>query len=262
MGEKLIYWIDDDENDMYAVVKGAIQKLWNLDGDDGIRSKILLVGSASDFGDTEEYYSEEDENVFRWKIEEVFIRICRNIQKQDPLDSLYEKNKYLIKDPITVVFKDTDSDVKNGFYSNLNKLWSKQASECENDNNYNDAKLEIEKLITKMQIPKHALVGIDVLLLSDDEYRIMEKKRIVSMELYYQLTKLGYKCFLYSSEADNKALVNNWNEVYQKFYGDENTDGNKDIMIWLRRELTQKGNDNIVEEIKTLVERNMEKKHD
>lgn len=258
MNEKLIYWIDDDENDMYAVAKGVIQKLWNLEGDDGVRSKILLVGSASDFDDIEKSYSEDDEKMFRWKIEDIFIRICRNIQRQDPLDDLYEKKKHLIEDPITVVFKDVNNDAQNGSYSKLNELWSQQALEEEGDENYNNAKLEINKLISIMQIPQHALVGIDVLLLSDDEYRIMENKRIVSMELYHQLTELDYRCFLYSSEADNKALVNNWNEVYRKFYKDEN----KDIMIWLRQELTQKGSEKTVEKLKALVEQNMGEKHD
>lgn len=258
MSEKLIYWIDDNENDMYAVAKGVIQKLWNLEGDDSVRSKILLVGNASDFDDTEKNYSEDDEKMFRWKIEDIFIRICRNIQRQDPLDDLYEKKKHLIEDPITVVFKDVDKDVQDGFYLKLNNLWSQQALESESDKNYNNAKLVIEKLISKMQIPQYALVGIDVLLLSDDEYRIMESKRIVSMELYHQLTELNYMCFLYSSEADNKDLVNNWNEVYRKFYNDEN----KDILIWLRQELTQKGSEKTVEDLKALVEQNMEEKHD
>ena len=75
---------------------------------------------------------------------------------------------------------------------------------------------------------------------------VSEKKRIISMELYNILSKQGLNCFMYSSEADDNELMQNWPEVCEVLYQQ------KEVKIYQRSDFMQKRQSDVTAEIEAM----------
>ena len=75
---------------------------------------------------------------------------------------------------------------------------------------------------------------------------VSEKKRIISMELYNILSKQGLNCFMYSSEADDNELMQNWREVCEVLYQQ------KEVKIYQRSDFMQKRQSDVTAEIEAM----------
>lgn len=245
---KRLYWIDDDMQHMQYVVYGVIKRLWKLDNValEGIESKILMFGNAYADLDTDELPTEEDENSVFAELFNFFIEECMEYDGPDIERKTFYAKKELIKDPICFLYKrENASDLEK--YKAMKCVWlSEKLSDSESEN-YKEAKKEAKELIKRMKIESESVVGIDIMLLYGDRERLCKKQRILSMELCYQLSSGGIKCFMYSTDADVEELVQNWEQTYSTFYNVA------PVEIYKRNELMQKGNTNIWEKIEKML---------
>ena len=108
----------------------------------------------------------------------------------------------------------------------------------------------VSQLINKMEIPEGANIGIDLGLIWDDLKDYSVSKRILSMELYYQL-KANHKCFLYSTEGDAESITNSWKKKYCSLYNSEEEDN---IVIYHRVDMQYKGSEDIINRIEKILE--------
>ena len=104
----------------------------------------------------------------------------------------------------------------------------------------------VQELIKRMNLQEMSVVGIDIALSYDDMERLEKGKRILSMELYNKISRMNLKCFMYSSEADDDDLMNNWLKVYSKLYK------KADVDIYQRSDLMQRGGEKIIDKIKDM----------
>ena len=66
------------------------------------------------------------------------------------------------------------------------------------------------------------------------------------MELYDILKKKGLSCFMYSSEADDYELMQNWSEICESLYQQKN------VKIYQRSDFMQKSKIDITAEIEKM----------
>ncbi len=251
MANKTIYWIDDNTGKMNDVIHGIISKFWKLDSnEEGIASKIIIFGNASLASGSEVLWTEAEEWKFYNKIFNYFKDQCTDIDGTNPSQETYNKNKELIKEPVQILYKQECSAEEKEFYQKTLEIWGKGELKDSGSEEYKKAQGLVRELITKMQIPTGAGVGIDLELINGDFRDNRVTKRILSMELYHQLKSSNYKCFLYSTEADYDSITKSWNEVYSRLY---DTESMSEIKIYIRNDMMKKGDDAALREIEKMM---------
>ena len=246
---KQLYWVDDNFQQVLYIAQGAISKFWKLNDidEEGIASKVLIFGNAYKVADTDELPTEEDERKAYQKLFDLFLEGCMEQDGPSKERPMFKKRKPLIQDPVSFLYKSEASDDLEA-YKKMKRAWISENLNDPNSDNFKNAAGEADLLIQRMGIDSDSVVGIDIALLHDDLERLQKKLRILSIELCHKILELKARCFMYSTEADDDILRNNWEEMYHSFYGD------KDIKIYKRSDLMQKGNVDIVKEIEMMFE--------
>ena len=247
MEMKQIYWIDDNIGQMLNIIQGAITKLWKIEEENAerIASNVIIFGNACDDSDTDEISSQEDENDTKERLDDMLQMLCARQDGPNEEKPVYNARKELIKDKVNFLYKKENPDDRNQ-YQNLKRAWITEKLKDSESDEYKTAVEEADKLIERMKIKQGNVVGIDISLLYGDMERLRKKERIISMELYNSLSTRGLKCFLYSSEADDDELMQNWREVCDSLYQQ------KDMKIYKRSDFMQKGKVNIITEIEAM----------
>lgn len=246
---KRLYWIDDDIQEMIYVAHGAIKKLWKLNdfNAEGISSKVLIFGNAFESTDKDEVPTKDEEAETFRELYQMFLEECMVFDGPDRERPVYNAKKILIQDPVCYLYKKEVSGDLDA-YREMKKIWI--SGELDSDTeDYEKAEKEADLLLERMCIEPESVVGIDIMLLFGDHDRLWKKKRILSMELYHKLSNKNIGCFLYSSDAWVEELRQNWLQQYTALYGDKN------VVIYKRTEVMQKGDTNIVEEIEKMFEK-------
>lgn len=247
---KQLYWIDDNFQQVKYIIQGAMSKLWKLKdiNQEGIASKVLIFGNAYKVADTDDLPKEEKEREDYQTLQDLFQERCQEEDGPNRERPIYNKKKELIKDSIFYLYKQEEpGDLCK--YTEMKKAWISENLDDKNSENYKKAAEQASLLIKRMKIKPDSVVGIDMALLYDDLDRLRQRRRILSMELCYQMLNRNIRCFMYSTEADDDILRKNWEEKYASFYG------NEEIKIYKRSDLMQKGNDDIVKEIVQMFEK-------
>lgn len=248
---KKIYWIDDNIQQMLNIVYGIVSKFWNLDSEEeGIAAKIIIFGNASITPGTKELWTELEEEEFIDNLYKIFKRKCRSVDATASENLTYKKNKALIEDSAKILFKKEIPEEEYEFYQKILRIWGKSDLEDANSGEYQSARKLVEQFIAKLEMEEESGVGIDLELIYGDIIENKVPKRILSMELYYQLKKQKYKCFLYSTRGDSEKVKNSWKEIYQKCYPDDEDDN---ITIFSRTDMMEKGNDKVIDNIEQII---------
>ncbi len=248
---KTIYWIDDSTKQMIYVVHGIISEFWKLSSEEpGIMSKIIIFGNASLSPRSEALWTQEDEENFNDELHGYFRQQCRNVDAAGEPNVTFKKNKELIRNFAKILYKADSIKEDKELFQKILDCWSKNNLENEESEEYLEAKELVSQLINKMEIPKGANIGIDLGLIWDDLKDYSVSKRILSMELYYQL-KANHKCFLYSTEGDAESITNNWKKKYCSLYNSEEEDN---IVIYHRVDMQCKGSEDIINRIEKILE--------
>lgn len=244
-----VYWIDDNTEQMLYIMQGAIAKLWKIEekNAEGIASKLIIFGNACDDADTDDILSQEDENGVKIKLEDLLKELCSRQDGPNKERTVYNARKKLIKDKVSFLYKKENPDDRHQ-YQNLKRAWITEDLEDGGSAEYKKASNEVDELIQRIKIEERNVVGIDIALLYGDMDRLRKKKRIISMELYNKLSDLKLSCFMYSSEADDDELMQNWRDAYQSFYQ------KLDVKIYQRSDFMQKGKVDVITEIEKLFE--------
>lgn len=253
---KEIYWIDDSTKGIVDIIDQTFVKLWNIgDLEKGISSKIIILGNNSRNSPTYQPYSNQNESLLQEKLTERFFKKCMSSYNHQTAREYFMNYKgVLIDNCVNLIFTkekmDSDKDRKIDF-DQLIALWGKKAIKCENKEDYLPASQNVENLIKHMNIKSDASVAVDMQLMNMDEEKVKHNEIVLSMELYHQLKKKGYKCFLYSKLIFEKDFVDGWKGSYQQNYS-ETFDG----VIYSRFELGVRSNDEYtINEIIKFVER-------
>lgn len=253
---KDIFWIDDSMKGIVDIVDQTFVKLWNIgDLEKGISSKIIILGNNSPNSPTYQPYTNQDERLLQEKLTERFFKKCMSSYNHLTARENFMKYKgELIDNCVNLLFTkeklNSEHDRKIEF-EQLIALWGKKTIKHENSEDYSQAAKNVENLIKLMNINPDASIAVDMQLMNIDEEKVKHNDIVLSMELYHQLKKKGYKCFLYSKLIFEKEFVDGWKGSYQKNYS-EIFDGE----IYSRFELGVRSNDgDTIEEIKNFIER-------
>ncbi|MCI9220553.1 MAG: hypothetical protein HFH94_12580 [Lachnospiraceae bacterium] len=244
---KQIYWIDDNIEQMMYIIQGAVTKLWKVEqkSAEGIASNIIIFGNDCDDADTDDILSQDDENDTKIRLHDMLRKLCSNQDGPNPAQPVYNAKKELVKDKVNILYKEENSADKEQ-YQNLKRAWITDDLTDSKSDKYTKAAAEAQKLIERMKIEPENVVGIDILLFYGDYDRLRDKKRIISMELYDILKKKGLSCFMYSSEADDYELMQNWSEICESLYQQKN------VKIYQRSDFMQKSKIDITAEIEKM----------
>ena len=253
MRMKQLYWIDDDFKQMLHIMQGAISKFWKLDNIkvEGIASKVFIFGNASKIADTNELPSIQDEKKASQKFFDLFLERCLEKDGPDEKRPVFNARKNLIQNPVCYLYKkDKSEDLET--YQNMKEAWI--TKDLTDENNYKTAQEQACSLIKRMEIEPQSVVGIDIALLYGDRERLLQGKRILSMELCNQIEKQekNIKYFMYSTEADEDEIRQEWIRIYEY----ENKYKSTEIKIYQRKDFMQKGNSDIVKEIEEMFKTN------
>lgn len=245
-----IYWIDDRKGGMLQIVRGIFVNLWDIESSeksDPIKSKIYIFGNMPHL-EPDMLFSEADERRFCRSIEDIFLQYCENIDGVDLEKNTFEKNKGLIKDIATFVYKKEDSEEKREEYKRILKLCDSEEFQ-DPENKKCDRGNELKKLIDDLKIAedKQALAAVDMMLMKGDSERCMDGKFMVSMELCHQFFKSKIPRFLYSMDSTNKEMMTKWQETYKKVYPEDEIPD-----IFLREDFGPKMELKTVEAVKEL----------
>lgn len=248
---KHLYWIDDDFKQMLHILQGAISGFWKLNDleSEGIASKVLIFGNASKTVDINELPNIQDEKKASQRFFNLFFERCLEHDGTNEKMPTFEARKGLIREPVCYLFKnDISGDLTA--YQELKETWISKDITKEED--YQNAQKQAQSLVERMKLESNSVVGIDISLLYDDRKRLLEGKRILSMELCSQIEKLqkNIKYFMYSTEADEDELREKWKQIYNSEYE------NRKIRIYRRKDFMQKGNSDIVKEVEKMFEIN------
>ena len=242
-----IYWIDDSVQQLLYILHGAISKLWEIENLDqeGIASELIVFGNAWEEMDTDELLSREDQSETEEKIRDHFEELCIKNDGPNKERPSYNKKKRLIENCVKYVYVQDDCD-DIAQYKRLKNAWINTEIGDDKKPEYMTAAGYVQELIKRMNLQEMSVVGIDIALLYDDMERLEKGKRILSMELYNKISRRKLKCFMYSSEADDDDLMNNWLKVYSKLYK------KADVDIYQRSDLMQRGGEKIIDKIKDM----------
>lgn len=242
-----VYWIDDNIEQMMYIVQGAITKLWKTEdaNAEGIASNVIIFGNAYNSADTDDILSQEDENETKMRLHDMLRKQCEKQDGPNKKKPVYNTRKELIKDKVNFLYKKEKPHDKEQ-YQNLKRAWITDELTNPEGTEYKEAVNEAKKLIERMKIEPKNVVGIDISLFYGDFDRLRNKKRIISMELYNILNENGLNCFMYSSEADDNELMQNWRDVCELLYQQ------KDVKIYQRSDFMQKEQSNVTAEIEAM----------
>lgn len=237
---KTLLWIDDSMELILEVIHGLIVDSWKLneENEEGMRTRILIFGDAGLERNSEALWSLADEKEMNLKLLDLFLEKCENVEGPTSGNETAEKNWHLVDKAIQILFKKEDSAEDLNLYRAIRTKWkaeSDKASSKDEKDGYEQAKQYVTQIIERMHIAQAAeaaetlgaekagtIIGIDLELLAGDIERTKSGERIISMELFNQLREKQYPCFIYSSHADDKQLIDAWTHTYQKLYQDEN----------------------------------------
>ena len=117
-----IYWLDDNIEQMLYVVEGAFPKFWNLEGEEKIRSRIIIFGNNCDERDSKELCTEKEEAKFRKKLRLKFVELCQDIDGPQEGNATFDANQRLIEDSVRFLFK-KDCGNDEDEYQQIKNIW-------------------------------------------------------------------------------------------------------------------------------------------
>lgn len=216
---KQVYWIDDNIAKICSVMQGAFVKLWNLKGD-GLRykSNMIIFGNGWISPEDLSLLEEDREVELNKRLFQTYREECENVDRNYN-GSTFKDNKKLIDNAIKILFKKDSSEDKIKFYNELYEYWTKKNLEKEED--YLCARDKVKQLIEYMSIENDSYVFIDIDLLYGDLKKLEDNKKIISMELFSQLSKLENKnlnCFFYSTNAVDNQYESRFNDIIKRNY--------------------------------------------
>lgn len=222
--DKILYWIDDDISNILDLSKKTFPILWGLDQEDHIINKVIAFGDDLEKGLDSGVLNDRRERNIIHRLTSYFKEECDSVGQANPVHELFEKNKYMTDEIFRLFAKKTtesscDADKKRqALTDRIIEFW-KDTEMLSNDEEYQNNKSDIDKLITEFAIPDDAFVAIDLVLLYKDDERVKMGNRILSMELYEKLSsKKPERCFIYSRYISDIQLAEKWREIYHQYY--------------------------------------------
>lgn len=225
-------WIDDSAADMSLIMEHVFPTIWLK----GYSCKTILFGNDYCSMENEAGPKEDDRKAFEQELENFFIVFCQKIDEdkwQEPGTAYKDKRDLLPSPSVSLVpLMDNDKNTPDSF-KHLANCWMDtdrlQEIKRDPDKFLTDLKKEfstesnsmsVVQLIEKMNIPKDAVVALDICLLYHDIIRIEGRLPSISMALYHWLKK-EHNCYLYSGRYDTRTLMNCWVETYQQVFSDK-----------------------------------------
>lgn len=242
---KILYWIDDDVNNILDLAKYTFPVLWGLDDSDHIINKVILFGDDLKKGLDSELLNDRRERNIIHRLTNYFKTECDRIEQANSEHNLFEEKKYITQNIFrlfakipTEITQETDKNKQLELIDLTKRIinfW-KDTEKLSNDEEYKRNQDDIDKLITEFAIPKDAFVAIDLVLLYNDAERVKKGNKILSMELYHRLSqeKSG-RCFIYSRYISDIKLASTWEEIYHKNY-----DSNAEVKLYKRKDFNAK----------------------
>lgn len=244
-----IIWIDDRDDDMEQIARGAFCELWQH----GIFNKTVFLG------DYIKEVSAEDCEAYSYTINDILYDLCRdkgvlaNEVEEDngelkTLFNAYQSN-YSVTDMATCINDKRNLEYKEQIKSMINS-WKKIDSTTKIQNKESiksNPDYNVEHFFALIDNPSQFVYALDVVLLEGDEGKLNcdaeDRLPVLSMELYHYITKeLKCKCLLYSRYTYLNRLSDNWRELYSILY-----DVNDNLHILSREELYEGSvNQNII----------------
>lgn len=261
---KTLLWIDDSMELILEVIHGLIVDSWKLneENEEGMRTRILIFGDAGLERNSEALWSQADEKEMNLKLLDLFLEKCENVEGPTSGNETAERNWHLVDKAIQILFKKEDSDEDLNLYHATKAIWKEESDKAlskDEKSGYEQAKKYVTQIIERMHIAQAAeadgtaggeeagtIIGIDLELLAGDIERAKSGKRIISMEFFNQLREKQYPCFIYSSHADDKQLIDAWTCAYRELYQDE-----RPVTTYERSSFSKKGRDHMLSQIET-----------
>lgn len=243
--DKILYWIDDDVDNILDLAKHTFPVLWGLDGSDHIINKVILFGDDLKKGLVSEQLTDKRERNIAHRLISCFKDQCDSVEQANSEHNLFEEKKYITQN-IFRLFAKIPTEITKGDDKNkqlelidLTKriidFW-KDTEKLSNDEEYKKNQNDIDKLITEFAIPEDAFVAIDLVLLYADDERVKNGNKILSMELYHRFSlKRPGRCFIYSRYISDLKLANAWEEIYHQNY-----DSNAEVKLYKRKDFNAK----------------------
>ena len=238
-----IYWIDDNIEQMLYVVQGVFTQLWDLKNEDGVKSKIVIFGNGCEEYDSNDLCSMEIEQKYTLRLWNMFVDKCQDVDGARRGNETFGRNEELIQEPIRFLFKKGNEEEED-FYKSIKNLWIHGNLNADSKD-YQSVKDKTTQLLEKIKIDEDSCVAVDLVIFFDDLDRVINGKRIFSMEMYNQLVERGNKCFIYSSDADQEEVIAQWKNTYRELYNQD-----AEVEIYQRIQLTEEGRHNMAEVIK------------
>lgn len=233
MTDKFLLWIDDGNEDMEQVARGAFIELWK----EGIYNKTIF------FGDFKKRTTKQELEIFKNTVISLFLRLYRtcnnssieyvsknNAQLQTLFDEYFnpkydEQNKKEIADCIP---SDDENEFSDSIISLINSWKELDSREIlrNSEKTETNAIYCVDKIFDIITTPEKYSYAIDVVLLEDDERKLNcengKSLPVISMELYHYITKrLNSPCLLYSRYTYLNRLQDNWKDLYANLYNEK-----------------------------------------
>ncbi len=228
---KTIIWIDDREDEMEKVAKGAFVELWK----EGIISRVAFLGNA--FPDNtcdDPIFFVEEEIIgnfqrFKYSCENQvggFAGIDKKIVEEvdNELKKHEEKKEYLA----FCIPNNNQPELKERISKTLTSWEKKKSISLENWNNkqYNLEEIySVKSIFDSIENPQNFVYALDIILLKNDDDKLscdIEKAEpILSLELYHYIREeLKAPCLLYTRYSYLNRLRDNWISLYSQRYSD------------------------------------------
>ncbi len=225
-----IVWIDDREDEMEKVARGAFVELWK----EGILSRVAFLGNAFPDCICDDPICFADEEIIgnfkRYKY------CCENqlggtaIVNEAILKEVDDELSNLDKNYLAFCIPNDNvtSDLQNKINVIL-ESWEKRNSILSENWCNRQYRLEelysVKNIFASIENPGDFAYALDIILLKNDEDKlncdIKLAEPILSMELYHYITKeLGAPCLLYTKYSYLNRLRDNWISLYSKRYND------------------------------------------
>lgn len=240
---KQVYWIDDNVSAICSILQSVFVKLWNLGGDEcKYKSNMIIFGNGWRMPEDRNLLAKERQEELNKRLRERYREECENVDNFRD-EKTFSNNKELINNAIRILINDESGDYEKNLYREVYDCWVKE--NLDDDEKYLHASQKVDELINLMKINEGAIVFIDIELLFGDLERLnikedddVKAQRIISMELYKQLSDKGIKCFFYSSNVVNCGHEKAFKKIYRKKYHSE-----AEISVYDRNFFTHKGLD-------------------
>jgi len=233
---KVLVWIDDKNDDMEAVARGAFIKLWKK----GVFSRTVF------FGDFHEKTSKDNLLCFKDTVIDLFNSVLiednnvyeeRFINNNSHLTELKETwfDSESLKDNddvIAVCIPDEDESECGKRINDIISRWKGIRSVDEilgGEDGKVSKEYSVKTIFEEIENPGKYVYALDLVLLKGDEEKLNRETNealpVVSMDLYHYITNvIKAPCVLYSRYTYLNQLQYNWKTLYKMIYNEDFND--------------------------------------